>query len=68
MSNEFLTKNEVAPYAEEYLKELYDIRDYYIKSLEGHEEFITDLFKKSKSCKMGSCWIFLKYNKSFDIF
>lgn len=46
----FLTKNEVAPYAEEYLKELYDIRDYYIKSLEGHEDFITDLFGKSKSC------------------
>lgn len=67
MSNEFLTKNEVAPYAEEYLKELYDIRDYYIKSLEGHEDFIADLFSKSKSCTSPSRKVVLIADPNLDM-
>jgi len=67
MSNEFLTKNEVTPYAEEYLKELYDIRDYYIKSLEGHEDFITDLFSKSKSCTNPSRKVVLIADPNLDM-
>lgn len=67
MSNEFLTKNEVAPYAEEYLKELYDIRDYYIKSLEGHEDFIADLFSKSKSCTNPSRKVVLIADPNLDM-
>lgn len=63
----FLTKNEVAPYAEEYLKELYDIRDYYIKSLEGHEDFITDLFGKSKSCTNPSRKVVLIADPNLDM-
>lgn len=63
----FLTKNEVAPYAEEYLKELYDIRDYYIKSLEGHEDFITDLFSKSKSCTNPSRKVVLIADPNLDM-
>lgn len=67
MSNEFLTKNEVAPYAKEYLKELEDIKNYYIKSLEGHEEFITDLFKKSKSCTNPSRKVVLLADPHLDM-
>lgn len=67
MSNEFLTKSEVAPYAEKYLKELHDIRDYYIKSLEGHEEFIVDLFKKSKSCTNPSRKVVLLADPHLDM-
>ena len=63
----FLTKNEVAPYAEEYLKELYDIRDYYIKSLEGHEDFIADLFGKSKSCTNPSRKVVLIADPNLDM-
>lgn len=63
----FLTKTEVAPYAEEYLKELYDIRDYYIKSLEGHEDFITDLFGKSKSCTNPSRKVVLIADPNLDM-
>ena len=63
----FLTKNEVAPYAEEYLKELYDIRDYYIKSLEGHEDFITGLFGKSKSCTNPSRKVVLIADPNLDM-
>lgn len=65
--DKFLTKNEIAPYAEEYLKELYDIRDYYIKSLEGHEDFITDLFGKSKSCTNPSRKVVLIADPNLDI-
>lgn len=65
--SKFLTKNEVAPYAEEYLKELYDIRDYYIKSLEGHEDFITDLFSKSKSCTNPSRKVVLLADPNLDM-
>ena len=67
MSNEFLTKNEVAPYAKEYLKELEDIRDYYIKSLEGHEDFIADLFGKSKSCTNPSRKVVLIADPNLDM-
>lgn len=65
--SKFLTKNEVAPYAEEYLKELYDIRDYYIQSLEGHEDFITDLFGKSKSCTNPSRKVVLLADPNLDM-
>ena len=65
--SKFLTKDEVAPYAEEYLKELYDIRDYYIKSLEGHEDFITNLFGKSKSCTSPSRKIVLIADPNLDM-
>lgn len=67
MSNEFLTKSEVAPYAEKYLKELHDIRDYYIKSLEGHEDFIADLFSKSKSCTNPSRKVVLLADPHLDM-
>lgn len=65
--SKFLTKNEIAPYAEEYLKELYDIRDYYIKSLEEHEDFITDLFSKSKSCTNPSRKVVLIADPNLDM-
>lgn len=67
MSNEFLTKNEVAPYAKEYLKELEDIKNYYVKSLEGHEEFIVDLFSKSKSCTNPSRKVVLIADPNLDM-
>ncbi len=67
MSNEFLTKNEVAPYAKEYLKELEDIKNYYVKSLEGHEDFITDLFSKSKSCTNPSRKVVLLADPHLDM-
>ena len=63
----FLTKTEVAPYAEEYLKELYDIKNYYIKSLEGHEDFITDLFGKSKNCTNPSRKVVLIADPNLDM-
>lgn len=63
----FLTKNEVAPYAKEYLKELEDIKNYYIKSLEGHEDFIADLFGKSKSCTNPSRKVVLIADPNLDM-
>ena len=51
--NKFLTKNDVKPYAREYLAELKDIAQHYINLIVEHDEdknFIKTIFEKVKCC------------------